>query len=182
MKLSICLFSVLFMLLILSCNNNSADKRLNDNSLGNKITQQKDGTVSLKVEKASRYSDALNPSDNTADWDIVISRPGRFKVWLSSATKDTSLLNYGSSVRISLMDEFLVADPSCDKVILNSSDVAYPYFRADSYMGSVYIPEPGEYNLQVISDRIKPSGADRLNQEIPADTRLISVKLTPEMR
>lgn len=141
----------------------------------NRIMQKEDGSLSLTLDNAGRYCDVTNPSNNTADWNIVISKPGRFKVWLTSATKDTSDLRYHDSVKISLLDVRLEGNPLVDKIVRNSNEVSYPYFRADSYMGSVYVSEPGEYNLQVISDKvIGPSSV--------SETKLMAVTLTPEAR
>jgi hypothetical protein len=136
----------------------------------------------LILDKAECYSDIVNPSNNTADWNIVISKPGRFKVWLSSATKDTSDLNYANSVRISLLDDRLEVNPACDKIVRNSSDVHYPYFRADSYMGSIYVSEPGEYNIQLISEKVIAKNAESHNTSLADDTKLMSVILTPSTR
>jgi hypothetical protein len=47
-----------------------------------------------------------------------------------------------NSVKISLLDNQLDVDPACDKIVRNSNEVSYPYYRADSYMGSFYISEP----------------------------------------
>lgn len=148
----------------------------------NRILQQEDGIVSLKLDKAGYYCDLTNPSNNTADWNIVISKPGRFKVWLSSATKDTSDLRYANSVRISLLDNHLEVNPACDKIVQNSGEVNYPYFRADSYMGSVYVSEPGEYNIQIISEKVTGKTGEVKNTAVADDTRLMSVILTPETR
>ena len=145
---------------------------------GNKVVQEENGTVSLDLEKAGCYTDIRDPSNNTADWNVVISKPGRFKVWLSSATKDTANLRYTHSVRISLLDNHLEGNPACDKIVHNANEVDYPYFRADSYMGSVYVSEPGEYNIQVISEKIT---SKNMNTQL-ADTKLLSVMLTPEIR
>jgi len=177
------LFAYIIWLVIIpfwSCNHSGNTKKTQEAE--NKILQQKDGTVSLVLDKASRYSDKVNPSNNTADWNVVISTPGRFKVWLSSATKDTSDLNYKNSVRISMLDDQLEANPACDKVVRNSGDVHYPYFRADSYMGSVYVSEPGEYNIQVISEKVIAKEAESHNASLADDTKLMSVILTPITR
>jgi hypothetical protein len=177
------LFAYIIWLVIIpfwSCSHSGNTKKTQEAE--NKILQQKDGTVSLVLDKASRYSDKVNPSNNTADWNVVISTPGRFKVWLSSATKDTSDLNYKNSVRISLLDDQLEANPACDKVVRNSGDVHYPYFRADSYMGSVYVSEPGEYNIQVISEKVIAKEAESHNASLADDTKLMSVILTPITR
>jgi len=148
----------------------------------NRIVQQADGTVSLKLEKAVCYSDALNPTNNTADWNVVISKPGRFKVWLTSATKDTSDLSYSSSVKVNILDDHMEVDPGVDKIVQNSGDVPKSYFRADSYVGSFYVPEAGEYNVQVISDKVlAKNGGSKGNPQID-DTMLMSVVLTPAIR
>lgn len=163
-----------------SCGHLGVTKDLNDAE--NRILQQNDGSVSLVLDKAACYNDVVNPSNNTADWNVVISKPGRFKVWLSSATKDTSDLNYANSVRISLLDDQLEVNPAIDKIVRNSSDVHYPYFRADSYMGSVYVSEPGEYNIQLISEKVIAKNAVSHNTALVDDTKLMSVMLTPITR
>ena len=173
-------FTCLVIILLWSCSHSDSTTKAKEAE--NRIIQQQDGTVSLILDKAARYSDNTNPSNNTADWNIVISKPGRFKVWLSSSTKDTSKLNYSNSVRISLLDDRLEANPACDKVVRNSGDVHYPYFRADSYMGSVYVLEPGEYNIQLISEKVIAKEAESHNSSIADDTKLMSVILTPITR
>ncbi len=163
-----------------SCSHKGNNKDLGNAE--NRILQQNDGSISLILEKAVCYSDAGNPSNNTADWNIVISKPGNFKVWLSSATKDTSVLKYANSVRLSLLDDQLEVTPACDKIIRNSSEVHFPYYRADSYMGSVSVTEPGEYNVQLISEKVTGSKADSRTSSLPDDTRIMSVILTPIAR
>jgi hypothetical protein len=171
---------VLMIIPVLSCDHIGGKKQQHE--ADNRIIQQKDGTVALMLDKAARYSDVTNPSNNTADWSVVISSPGRFKVWLSSATKDTSNLRYANSVKISLLDDRLEANPACDKIVRNSSEVNYPYFRADSYMGSVYVSEPGVYNIQVISEKVLSNEAESQETSLADDTRLMSVILTPTTR
>jgi hypothetical protein len=167
-------------ILVWSCTHQIDTKDLQ--IAGNGVLQQEDGTVSLKLDKAECYNDEVNPSNNTAEWKIVISRPGRFKVWLSSATKDTTDLSYANSVRISLLDDNLVANPACDKIVQNSGDVPNSYFRADSYMGSLYFSDAGEYDLQVISEKIIAKNSGTHNTSPADDTKLMSVILTPITR
>jgi hypothetical protein len=93
----------------------------------NAVLQQEDGTLSLDMEKATCYNDEFDPSSNTAEWNVVISKPGRFKVWLSSATKDTTELSYVNSVKISLLDNQLEVDPAVIRCS-ESDKVSYPYF------------------------------------------------------
>jgi hypothetical protein len=168
----------LLMILILSCSRQRSNK---DQRGENGVLQQEDGTVSLKLEKAACYSDENNPANNTAEWNVVISKPGRFKVWLSSAAKDTAAFKYTNSVRISLLDEQLLGIPACDSIVRNSADVSYPYFRTDSYMGSFYLSEPGEYNIQVISDKVIAKN-NRVKNTQQDDIKMMSVILVPMTR
>jgi hypothetical protein len=170
----------LVVVLAWSCGNQGTTK--NSTEAENRIVQQADGTVSLKLEKAVCYNDAVNPTNNTADWNVVISKPGRFKVWLTSATKDTSDLSYSSSVKVNILDDHLEVTPAVDKVVQNSGDVPSSYFRADSYVGSFYVPEAGEYNIQVISDKVIAKNTGTKNHPQVDDTMLMSVVLTPAIR
>jgi hypothetical protein len=172
-------FSVV-MLIVWSCANQGNVK--NSGDAENRILQGEDGTVSLKLDKAVCYNDAVNPSNNTADWNIVISKPGRFKVWLSSATKDTADLSYSSSVKVNILDDHMEVTPGVDKIVQNSDDVPHSYFRADSYVGSFYVSEPGEYNIQVISDKVIAKNTGSKNIPQIDDTMLLSVMLTPAIR
>lgn len=172
---------VIAVILFNSCNNNTKSEiQISVNK--NKILQKEDGSISLKVDKAECYSDKDNPASNTAEWNVFVSKSGRFDVWLSSATKDTTDLKYKNSVMLSILDNRLEARPACDNIILNSSDVSYPYFRADSFLGSVFIQDTGLYNIQLISEKILPRNNAMVE---PADTeasKLLSVSLTPATR
>ena len=97
--------------LSVSCNNAVRSDENRNIVAENKILQQNDGTISLKVDKAECYHDMVNPSSNTAEWNVVVSKSGRFNVWLSSATKDTTDLKYKNSVMLSIRDNRL-EDPS----------------------------------------------------------------------
>lgn len=165
----------------LFCACSNATRQNEDKLAGaeKKILQQDDGTISLKVDKADFYSDMVNPSSNTAEWNVVVSKSGRFNVWLSSATIDTTNLKYQNSVMLSFSDNRLEGRPGIDKVFRNSTDVTYPYFRADSYMGSLYIQDTGLYTVQVISDKVVHSIKEPSPQSKAYDTKLLSVKLVP---
>jgi hypothetical protein len=165
--------------LLFACNNNVGQDDAKEGMEKNKILQEEDGTISLKVDKADCYHDIGNPSSNTAEWNVVVSKSGRFNVWLSSATRDTTDLHYQNSVMFSILDNRLEARPACDKVIHNSSDVSYPYFRADSFLGSLYIQDTGLYNIQVISEKIVPEEILNASSSTVSSTKLISVFLTP---
>lgn len=162
-----------------SCSNTGGQKNIIGKTVQNKILQQQDGTISLKVDKADCYQDIVNPSSNTAEWNVLVKKSGRFNVWLTSATKDTTDLKYTNSVKLSILDNRLEARPGCDKIIHNSGDISYPYFRADSFLGSLYIQDTGLFNIQIISEKIV-SKAIRNQAEIDTEnSKLISVFLTP---
>jgi hypothetical protein len=169
---------VIAVTLFSSCNN-TVKTEVRKVSAENKVLQQEDGCISLKVDKAECYSDKDNPETNTAEWNVLVSRSGRFDVWLSSATKDTTDLQYENSVMLSILDNRLEARPACDNIILNSSDVSYPYFRADSFMGSVFIQDTGVYNIQLISEKILPKSTIVESADV---SKLLSVSLTPVTR
>ena len=174
------MFTIIGVIVLLawSCGSNTDQNSVSENA----VVQEADGTLALDMDEATRYSDDVNPASNTAEWNVVVSKPGTFRVWLSSATKDTTKLSYSNSVKLSLLDKFLEVDPVCDKVVLNSGEVSLPYYRADSYMGSLYISEPGEYSIQVISEKVLPKEAELSEDMATDDTRLMSVILTPISR
>jgi hypothetical protein len=147
-----------------------------------RILQDKDGTISLKVEKAALYHDVTDPKNNTAEWSVLVSKSGRFNVWLSSATIDTTNLRYRNNVRFNIRENNIEKRPACDKIVQNSSDVSYPYFRADSFMGSLYIQDTGSYNITVISDKILPKDYKASSARLEDSSKLISVFLTPITR
>lgn len=167
--------------LFYSCGNSGGKSEAKSQNPANKIHQKDDGTISLEVSKAACYSDIVNPSGNTAEWDVVISKSGRYDIWLSSATKDTTNLNYNNVVKVSVQDNRLEARPACDKIIQNSSDVVLPYYRADSFIGSLYILDTGLLNIQVISEKILPKDYKSTSPSAD-DSKLISVFLTPAVR
>jgi hypothetical protein len=172
------LTGIFFLYSCKNSDNQKADTNTNTLTL-NKVLQQADGSISLHVKKAECYSDKVNPSSNTAEWNVVVSKSGRYNVWLSSATVDTINLEYKNKVLLSVQDNRLEAQPAIDKVIRNSSEVDYPYFRTDSFMGSLYIQDTGLYAIQIISDKILPEGGKDYDSQNSEKTRLLSVFLTP---
>jgi hypothetical protein len=173
---------IIGIVMMYSCSNTGVQKDTNNKVVHNKILQQADGTISLKVDKADCYQDAVNPSSNTAEWSVVVSKSGRFNVWLSSATIDTTDLKYNNSVMLSILDNRIEAHPACDKIIRNSSDVSYPYYRADSFIGSLYIQDTGLFNIQIISEKIIPKDVIKGNSSGLDNSMLLSVILTPIKR
>ena len=165
-----------------SCRNSVEQKVSKTKVVQHKILQQPDGTISLKVEKADCYQDLINPSSNTAEWNVVVSKSGRFNVWLSSSTKDTTDLNYSNSIKLNILDNRFEVRPGCDKIIRNSSDVSYPYFRADSFVGSLYIQDTGLFNVQIISEKIIPGDMKKGESTASDNSKLLSVFFTPVTR
>jgi hypothetical protein len=174
--------AIILVTMFSSCGKTAKTSENSTNAVENSILQEKDGTISLKVEKAALYHDAVNPSSNTAEWSVVVSKSGRFNVWLSSATKDTTDLRYQNSVMLSIRENRIEKRPECDKIVQNSTDVSYPYFRADSFMGSLYLQDTGLYNIQVISEKILPKDYSANAAKAEDNSKLISVFLTPVTR
>jgi len=164
--------------LLFSCNN--AQTNNNENLSRNKVTQQEDGSITLSVKKAECYRDEDDPSTNTAEWHIEVSKSGRFEIWLSSATIDTTDLGYENKVLLNINNNVLETKPVANKIVKNAFEVAPPYFRADSFMGVMYIQDTGQYLVQVISDKILPE--DIREDTVKEKTRLLSVTLTPTKR
>jgi hypothetical protein len=170
------------LILFYSCGN--AGSKIADNKRRdeNKIKQQDDGTISLELNKAECYNDTIDPSGNTAEWDVVVSRSGNYNVWLSSATKDTTDLKYKHPVLVSIQDTRLEGQPSKSKIINNSTDVSFPYFRADTFIGSMYISDTGEFDIQVICEKILPDDKEQGTASGEDLSKLISVSFTPVTR
>jgi hypothetical protein len=167
---------------IVSCNSGVRSDESGNVIAENKVLQQKDGTISLKIDKAECYHDMVNPSSNTAEWNIVVSKSGRYDVWLSSATIDTTDLKYKNSVLLSIRDNRFETLPIVNKVVQNSSEVSRPYYQADSFMGSLYIQDTGVYSVQVISDRVLPKNFRQGGASSDDLTKILAVSLTPAKR
>lgn len=176
------LISILFVLSVLltgvSCSHTGKQLPAGASGSSELINQQADGTISLRVENAEYYNDKDNPSSNTAEWRFVVTKEGRYEIWLSSATRDTLDLKFINSVKLSIRDERLDVKNSGENVVLTNNDNKYPY-RADSYIGSYYIHEPGEYTIQLISEKAVLSDAGKSVSQQPESTKLMSVMLVP---
>lgn len=172
--------SALLVITVSSCGNHGSPKVTEDGE--NRVMQQEDGTVLLKLAEAALYNDPADPVGNTAEWEVVITKPGRYKVWLTSATKDTMDLRYSHAVKISLMDDQLERKPVCDRISENAGIVHDSFFITESYMGSFFIPDSGEYKVQVISEKVDPRNTGKQNTSPMDDTMMISVQLAPATR
>lgn len=168
--------------ILYSCGNSASSP---ENSSAEKVVKQNpDGSISLSLDNADFYSDVINRICNTAEWSVVVSKSGRYDVWLSSATRDTTNLNYKNTVMVSLRDLDLEIEglPTCDKIIHNSKDVKYPFFKADSYLGTVYIRDTGKMNIQVNSEQILPKDYLSDNKSGDDPGKLLSVSFKPSLR
>jgi hypothetical protein len=182
MRREIVLYSLVAGMIMASCGNSARNSGAISGDTDKLIKQHEDGTISLTLANADRYSDIKNPSCNTAEWKVIVSKSGRYNVWLTSATKDTNDLKYKNSVMICVQDTKIVGRPGCDKIIYNSSDVNYPWFRAESFMGAMYIQDTGVFHVQVNSEQILPEDI-KSNELSGAElSKLISVSFTPVTR
>ena len=127
MKIKNYLFLGLASIFLWNCSNVS-DKK-NVKVADGLVRQQDDGMISLRLANAGYYNDIMYRSNNTAEWNVVISKPGGYKVWLSSATRDTSNLNYSTSVKLNFPTGQLAVIPECDKIIQNSQRCVIPLFQ-----------------------------------------------------
>ena len=175
-KIKLALATLIGVTFLFSCNNAQGPVGGNEQHSMKKVVQQPDGSIALHVKKADSYRNKKNPSTNTAEWNVVISKSGRFDVWLSSVTTDTTDLGYDNKVLLNINNNILNIHPAVNKVVKNDPEVAYPYLRADSFMGVMYIQDTGLYLVQVISDKILP---EEVQDEIFEKTKLLSITLTP---
>ena len=165
-------------MLLNSCGNSTTKSGTGSES--NIIRQGDDGIISLNLANADCYSDVKNPSCNTAEWNVNVSKKGRYNVWLSSATRDTNDLKYKNAVMVSVQDLTIEGRPECDRIIYNSSDVEYPWFTADSFIGAMYIQDTGVFHIQINSEQILPKDIKQGEMSAADLSKLISVSFTPE--
>lgn len=140
-----------------------------------------DGGVVLRIEDADLLQVDYNPQYNTAEWQFTVEEPGRYDVWLSSLTCDTSHLRYEDNVIITAGDARLTKKPVGDQIVMNDKSVREPWYRADSHMGSIFFSQPGEYQVQVISDRVEPHSSDVSRLSVEKHTLINSVILKPKV-
>lgn len=167
-----------FVLVFVSgCGNNSDDTvSIQDTAF---ITEQADGTIILDLEKAYVLEDSLHPDMNTAEWYFKINKKGRYELWLSSYTRDTMNLQYEDPVYINFQDKRIKAESILgNEIVLDTPDIGKMYYRADSKLGSVYIENPGEYNIQISGSKVRPYEISSLNNS-SRHTELRSLILKP---
>jgi len=168
---------LVFAFSLASCSDNTGNggskqsKNSKDSGRGKSVT--------LLLQDADLMQIDSNPQYNTAEWNFMIEEPGRYDVWLSSLTCDTTHLKFAGKVTITAGNSRLEKRPVGDEIITNDKNVKSPWFRADSHMGSVFFSEPGEYQVQVISDRVVPHSSDPDKVNIKEHTLINSLILKP---
>jgi hypothetical protein len=165
---------------IASCNsdNNHNGKAGNDN---NETAAVNSEGIVLSIADAELIEVDDKPQYNTAEWLFTVEKPGRYDVWLSSLTVDTTQLNFAKDVIITAGETKLEKLPVSDKVVTEDKSIKEPWYRADSHMGSVFFSKPGEYQVQVISDRVGPYTSDISQISVDKHTLIKSVILKPKV-
>ena len=171
------LFALVALISLSSCNRGSGSADDAQNAGNNRLSQE-DGVV-LKIEDADLIQVDFNPQYNTAEWQFMVKKPGRYDVWLSSLTCDTTHLRYDGNVVITAGDSRLTKVPVGDEIVKNDRSVKEPWYRADSHMGSIFFSKPGEYQVQVISDKVEPHPSNPSDISLDKHTLINSVILKP---
>jgi hypothetical protein len=172
------LFALAALIGLSSCNNGNRSADDAQEAKNNSIASQNDGVV-LKIEDADLIQVDFNPQYNTAEWQFMVNKAGRYDVWLSSLTCDTAHLHFDENVVITAGDTRLAKIPVGDEIVKDDRSVKEPWYRADSHMGSIFFSEPGEYQVQVISDKVEPHPSDPSAISIEKHTLINSVILKP---
>jgi hypothetical protein len=161
-----------------SCNDTGGAGKESRKTKSEKSTLQTEG-VTLLIRDAALIQVDSNPEYNTAEWHFTVQKAGRYDVWLSSLTCDTTHLSFRDSVIITAGDTRLTGRPVGDEIITDDLSVKEPWYRADSHMGSIFFSKPGEYQVQVISDRVEKLSADFSDLSVEKQTLINSLILKP---
>lgn len=137
--------------------------------------------VTLHIKDAALIQFDSNPEYNTAEWHLTVKKPGRYDVWLSSLTSDTMDLEFNENVVITAGDSRLTKMPVGDEIVIGDKSVQKPWYRADSHMGSIFFSQPGEYQVQVISDKVERHATDLSDLSIDKGTFINSLILKPKV-
>jgi hypothetical protein len=167
-------------LVLASCGESK--RKTNRANLSENIIQGDDGNIILDLEDAYQLHDNDIPGRNTAEWLFHANKEGRYEVWLNSLTKDTMDLRFEAPVIVTCGGTRLEIRPVGNEIVLDASDSQDPYFRADSRLGSVMISTPGDYELQVISEKILPTARERGLPWQTDHTKLLRIVLKPMLQ
>jgi hypothetical protein len=170
------IYLLVFATLVFSCKNSAVHKDAANAS--NESGKKGDKNVFLKLEDAAMVQDDVHPDSNTAEWSFKVDQPGRYEVWLSSITRDTMNMGFDSVVTITAGDSRIQKMPVGDNIIADAADMKDHWFKAESEMGSVFFSKPGEYAIQIISDKVKAPPSD-LTQDNKEKTLIRSIILKP---
>jgi len=163
------LFWLIVAVVAFSCKNSSVRSVAANDT---KATAAAESSVSLKIEDAALVEDENDPDSNTAEWSFKVDHAGRYEVWLSSVTRDTLNMGFDTVVTITAGDSRLEKLPLGDKIIADATNAEGYRFKAESEMGSVFFNAPGDYTIQIISEKIK-SPADK---NISAEKEMTLIK------
>ncbi|MRR21849.1 hypothetical protein EG830_02580 [bacterium] len=163
-----------------SCNSDNNHNGKAGNGNNDSAGVNSEGIV-LSIAEAELIEVDDKPQYNTAEWLFTVEKPGRYDVWLSSLTVDTTHLRFGDDVIITAGETKLEKLPVSDRVVTEDKSIKEPWFRADSHMGSVFFSKPGEYQVQVISDRVGQVASDLTQLSIAQHTLINSVILKPKV-
>lgn len=181
MKYFVSIFGILMLAVLAgmtSCKQNTSKEVAKDKETNERYTDRGNG-VTLKIEDASLIQVDSNPQYNTAEWNFTVRKPGRYDVWLSSLTCDTLNLQFADNVTITAGDTRITKKPVGDEIVTDDESLQGPWYRADSHMGSIFFSTPGEYQVQVISDRVVPHSSDLSKLSINDHTLINSLILKP---
>jgi hypothetical protein len=173
---SIGVFALVALMSMTGCKDN---KSTADNKSGKSDRPTREGGVTLLIADADLIEVDSNPRYNTAEWNFTVKDAGRYDVWLSSLTCDTAHLRFNDLVTITAGDERIEKKPVGDEIVTDDKSVMEPWYRADSHMGSIFFKEPGEYQVQVISDRVIPHSSDLSKLSVDKHTLINSLILKP---
>lgn len=161
-----------------SCGNDGGNRGADEKGITGNVDSREEGVV-LRIADAGLIQVDDNPGYNTAEWLFTVDKPGRYEVWLSTLTIDTTSLHFNDNVIITAGETRLAKKPIGDEIVTDDQSVKKPWFRADAHMGSIFFANPGEYPVQVISDRVEPYPSDVSQLSMEEHTLIASVILKP---
>lgn len=166
-------------LIMFSCGQEGKNAVVGKQADNSDAALQKGGVV-LLIADADLIEIEGKPQYNTAEWLFWVDTPGRYDVWLSSLTVDTSMLRFADNVVITAGETTLTKKPVGDQIVTEDTSVKEPWYRADSHMGSVFFSQPGEYPVQVISEGVESHSSDVSQINPEKHTLINSVILKPK--
>lgn len=161
-----------------ACNDSGGTGKEGKQSRSENSAAKSEGVI-LRISDAALIQVDSNPRYNTAEWHFMVQKAGRYDVWLSSLTRDTMHLKFDDNVIITAGDSRLDKKPIGDEIVTGDNSVKAPWYRADSHMGSIFFSKPGEYQVQVISDKVERYASDLSDLSVDKGTLISSLILKP---